>query len=234
VIVVPAVEVRGGKVVRLKQGELREEHGYGSEPVEVARRWQEEGAARLHLVDLGAAISSQPQFDTVAEVIEAVTIPVVVSGGLRVLENAMRYRVVFGAAAIAAPGVVQEAVRLWPAAVAVAFEARDGKVGVAGWNEINTVEAVDLAAQVKAWAVRRIQYSDVVRDGNGALRPNLPALEALVRSCGLAVTAAGGIATLDQLRRVRELEAMGVDEVVVGKALYEKRFTLAQAMEAVL
>ena len=235
----PAMEVRGGKVVRLKQGELREEHVYGSEPVEVARRWQEEGATRLHLVDLGAAISAQPQFDTVAEIIEAVTIPVDVGGGLRVLENAMRYRqrgaarVVFGTAAIAAPGVVQEAVRRWPEAVAVAFEARDGKVGVAGWNEINTVEALDLAAQVKAWAVKRIQYSDVVRDGNGALHPNLPALEALARSCGLAVTAAGAISTLDQLRSVRELEALGVDEVVVGKALYEKRFTLAQAVEAV-
>jgi phosphoribosylformimino-5-aminoimidazole carboxamide ribotide isomerase len=139
---------------------------------------------------------------------------------------------VFATAAIAAPGVVQEAVRLWPEAVAVAFEAREGKVGVAGWNEINTVEAVDLAAQVKAWAVKRIQYSDVVRDGNGALHPNLPTLEALARSCGLAVTAAGGLSTLDQLRRVRELEGLGVDEVVVGKALYEKRFTLAEAMEA--
>jgi phosphoribosylformimino-5-aminoimidazole carboxamide ribotide isomerase len=238
VIVVPAMEVRGGKVVRLKQGELREEHAYGSDPVAVALRWQEEGAARLHLVDLGAAISTQPQFDTVAEIIEAVTIPVVVSGGLRVLENAMRYRqrgadrVVFGAAAIAAPGVVQEAVRLWPAAVAVALEARGGRVGVAGWNEINTVEALDLAAQVKAWAVKRIQYSDVVRDGDGSLHPNLPALEALARSSALAVTAAGGLSTLDQLRRLRELEAVGVDEVVVGKALYEKRFTLAQAMEA--
>jgi phosphoribosylformimino-5-aminoimidazole carboxamide ribotide isomerase len=238
VIVVPAMEVRGGKVVRLKQGELREEHVYGSDPVAVARRWQEEGAVRLHLVDLGAAISAQPQFDTVAEIIEAVTIPVDVGGGLRVLENAMRYRqrgadrVVFAAGAIAAPGVVQEAVRLWPEAVAVAFEAREGKVGVAGWNEINTVEAVDLAAQVKAWAVKRIQYSDVVRDGSGALHPNLPTLEALARSCGLAVTAAGGLSTLDQLRRVRELESLGVDEVVVGKALYEKRFTLAEAMEA--
>jgi phosphoribosylformimino-5-aminoimidazole carboxamide ribotide isomerase len=238
VIVVPAMEVRGGKVVRLKQGELREEDVYGSDPVAVARRWQEEGAARLHLVDLGAAISTQPQFDTVAEVIEAVTIPVDVSGGLRVLENAMRYRqrgadrVVFGAAAVAAPGVVQEAVRRWPQAVAVAFEARDGKVGVAGWNEIHIVEARELATQVKAWAVKRIQYSDVVRDGSGALRPNLPALESLARSCGLAVTAAGGISTLDQLRRLRELEAMGVDEALVGKALYERRFTLAQAMEA--
>jgi phosphoribosylformimino-5-aminoimidazole carboxamide ribotide isomerase len=240
VIVVPAMDIRGGKVVRLKRGELQEEQVYGSDPVEVARRWEAEGAARLHLVDLDAAISSQPQFDILAEIIDAVAIPVEVGGGLRVLENAMRYRqrgadrVIFGTAAIAAPGVVQEAVRLWPEAVAVAFEARDGKVKVAGWNEITAVEAVDLAAQMEAWAVRRIQYTDTVRDGGGAVGPNLPALEGLARSCGLRVTVAGGLSTLDDLRRVRALEDVGVDEAVVGKALYEKRFTLAEAMEAVL
>jgi len=233
------MDIRGGKVVRLKQGELQEEKVYGSDPVAVARRWQEEGAVRLHLVDKDAAISGQPQFDVLADVIDAVDIPVDVGGGLRVLENAMRYhqrgadRLVFGAAAVAAPGVVQEAVRRWPDAVAVAFDAKGGKVAVAGWNEINRVEAVDLAAQVKAWAVKRIQYTDVIRDGGGALGPNLPALEALARACGLRVTAAGGLMALDDLRRLRELETLGVDEVVVGKALYEKRFTLAQAMEAV-
>jgi phosphoribosylformimino-5-aminoimidazole carboxamide ribotide isomerase len=233
------MDIRGGKVVRLKQGELQEEHVYGGDPVAVARRWEEEGAARLHLVDLDAAISGQPQFDVLAEVIDAVAIPVDVGGGLRVLENAMRYRqrgvdrVVFGARAMAAPGVVQEAVRRWPQAVAVAFGAKGGRVAVAGWNEINTVEAPDLAAQVKAWGVKRIQYTDVVRDGGGTLSPNLPALEALARSSGLRLTAAGGLCTLDHLRRLRDLEALGVDEVVVGKALYEKRFTLAEATEAV-
>jgi phosphoribosylformimino-5-aminoimidazole carboxamide ribotide isomerase len=237
VIVVPAVDIRGGKVVRLKHGELQEEKVYGSDPVEVARRWEAEGATRLHLVDLDAAISSQPQFDTLAEIIDAVAIPVEVGGGLRVLENAMRYRqrgadrVIFGTAAIAAPGVVQEAVRLWPEAVAVAIDARDGKVKVAGWNEITEVEAVDLAAQMEAWAVKRIQYTDVVRDG-GSVGPNLPAIEGLARSCALRVTVAGGLSSLDDVRRVRALEDLGVDEAVVGKALYEKRFTLAEAMEA--
>jgi len=239
VIVVPAMDIRGGKVVRLKHGELQEEHVYGSDPVQVARRFEAEGATRLHLVDLDAAISSQPQFDTLAEIIDAVGIPVEVGGGLRVVENAMRYRqrgadrVIFGTAAVAAPGVVQEAVRMWPDAVAVAFDARDGKVKVAGWNEITAVEAVDLASQVKAWAVKRIQYTDAVRDGGGAVGPNLPAIEILARSCGLRVTVAGGLSTLDDLRRVRALEDVGVDEAVVGKALYEKRFTLAEAMEAV-
>ena len=236
-IVIPAVDIRGGKVVRLKQGELQEEKVYGSDPVEVARRWEAEGAQRLHLVDLDAAISSQPQFDILSQVIEAVKIPVDVGGGLRVLENAMRYRqrgaarVVFGTAAIAAPGVVQEAVRMWPEAVAVGFEARGGTVKVAGWNEVSSVPAVDLAAQVKAWSVKRIQYSDVLREG-GSVAPNIPAIETLARACGLRITVAGGLSTLDELRRVCALEDLGVDEVVVGKALYEGRFTLAEAMEA--
>src|SRR6185503_1186549 len=136
-IVMPAIDVRGGKVVRLKQGQLQEEKVYGSDPVAVARKWEAEGARRLHVVDLDAAVSGKPQFDVIADVIEAVKIPVEVGGGLRVLEIAMRYRdrgadrVVFGTAAIAAPGAVHDAEPLCQASVAVALAARHGKVAVA-------------------------------------------------------------------------------------------------------
>jgi phosphoribosylformimino-5-aminoimidazole carboxamide ribotide isomerase len=156
VIVVPAIDVRGGKVVRLKRGQLQAEQVYGSDPAEVARQWEAEGAARLHLVDLDAAISNRPQFDVMEKVIAAVKVPVEVGGGLRVLENAMRYRdrgvdrLIFGTAAVASPGVVQEALRRWPQSVAVALDAREGKVAVAGWKEITTLKAVELARQVKA------------------------------------------------------------------------------------
>ena len=237
-IVVPAIDVRGGKVVRLKQGRLQEEQVYGSDPAEVARRWEAEGAARLHLVDLDAAISNRPQFDVMEKVIAAVKVPVEVGGGLRILENAMRYRdrgvdrVIFGTAAVADPGVVQQAARLWPQAVAVALDAREGKVAVAGWKEITTMDAVELARRVKAWSVPRIQYTDVVRDGT-LVGPNLAGIEELAKASGLRVTAAGGFSSLEDLRRLKPLEALGVDEVVLGKALYEKRLTLAQAMEAV-
>jgi phosphoribosylformimino-5-aminoimidazole carboxamide ribotide isomerase len=238
VIVVPAIDVRGGKVVRLKQGQLQEEQVYGSDPAEVARRWEAEGASRLHLVDLDAAISNRPQFDVMEKVIAAVKVPVEVGGGLRVLENAMRYRdrgvdrVIFGTAAVADPGVVQQAARLWPQAVAVALDARDGKVAVAGWKEITTMDAVELARRVKSWGVPRIQYTDVRRDGT-LVGPNLPGIEELAKASGLRVTAAGGFSSLGDLRRLKPLEALGVDEVVLGKALYEKRLTLAQAVEAV-
>jgi phosphoribosylformimino-5-aminoimidazole carboxamide ribotide isomerase len=237
VIVVPAIDVREGRVVRLRQGRLEEETVYGSDPAEAARRWEAQGARRIHLVDLDAAIENRPQPDVVGEVFEAVKIPVEVGGGLRVLENAMRYRdqgadrVIFGTAAVARPGVVQEAVRLWPEAVAVAIDARNGKVAVAGWNEVTTVDVLDLAERVKGWGVVRIQYTDVVRDGT-LFGPNLAAIEQVARATGLRITAAGGVSTLDDVVRLKALAPLGVDEVVVGKALYEARFTLEDAAHA--
>jgi phosphoribosylformimino-5-aminoimidazole carboxamide ribotide isomerase len=234
VIVVPAIDIRGGRVVRLRQGQLQEETVYGSDPAEAARRWEGKGAKRIHLVDLDAAIENRPQPDVIGAVIAAVKIPVEVGGGLRVLENAMRYRdqgadrVIFGTAAVARPGVVQEALRLWPEAVAVAIDARNGKVAVAGWNEITTVDALDLGIQVKGWGVSRIQYTDVVRDGT-LVGPNLAGIEQIARATGLRITAAGGVSTLDDVIRLKALVPLGVDEVVVGKALYESRFTIEEA-----
>ena len=150
----------------------------------------------------------------------------------------MRYRangaerVIFGTAAIARPGVVQEALDLWPEAVAVAIDAKNGKVAVAGWNEVSTVAALDLARTVASWGVRRIQYTDVVRDGT-LVGPNLKGIEEIARASGLRISAAGGVSTLEDLVRLRALEPLGVDEVIVGKALYERRFSFAEAEAAV-
>jgi phosphoribosylformimino-5-aminoimidazole carboxamide ribotide isomerase len=237
-IVVPAIDLRGGRVVRLRQGLVEQETVYGADPGEAAKRWEAEGARRLHVVDLDAAISGKPQFDAVASVIDAVSIPVGVGGGLRVLENAMRYRergadrLILGTAAVAAPGVVQEAVRLWPEAVAVAIDAREGKVAVAGWQEVTTVDVLDLVMRVKEWGVRRVQYTDVVRDGT-LVGPNVAGIEQVARTSSLRITAGGGVSTLADLGRLQALEHLGIDEIVVGKALYDRRFTLAEAQSAV-
>ncbi|HEY3119584.1 MAG TPA: 1-(5-phosphoribosyl)-5-[(5-phosphoribosylamino)methylideneamino]imidazole-4-carboxamide isomerase [Vicinamibacteria bacterium] len=236
-IVVPAIDLRGGRVVRLRQGRVENEQVYGNDPAEVARRWEAEGAMRLHLVDLDAAIAGRPQFDAVAAVIDAVRIPVEVGGGLRTLGDAQRYRalgadrLIFGTAAVAFPDVVEEAVRRWAEAVAVAIDARNGKVTVAGWTDVTTVAPLELAGRVKGWGVRRIQYTDVVRDGT-LQGTNLAGVEELARHTGLRITAGGGVASLEDLARLARLEPLGVDEVVVGKALYERRFTVAEAKEA--
>jgi len=235
-IVVPAIDVRGGKVVRLKQGRIQDEQVYGRDPVEAARRFEDEGAQRLHVVDLDAAIEGKPQPDVVEAIMGAVKIPVEVGGGLRTLENAMRYvqrgaqRVIFGTAVVSDPGVVKEALQIFPEAVAVALDARNGRVTVGGWKEVTTIQAVTLAERVKSWGVKRIQYTDVVRDGT-LLGPNVDATAELARISGLQITAAGGISTLEDIRKLRRASPL-VDEIVVGKALYEKRFTLAEAIEA--
>lgn len=236
-IVVPAIDIRGGRVVRLKQGRVQDETVYGGDPREAARRWEAEGAERLHVVDLDAALEGKPQRDVVAAVIAAVRIPVEVGGGLREMETATRYReagadrVVFGTAAVARPGVVQEAARRWPEAVAVAIDARDGKVAVAGWNEVTAVDAVELGTRVEKWGVRRIQYTDVMRDGT-LVGPNLAAIEQIARVSGLRVTAAGGVSSVEDLERLAALESVGIDEVVVGKALYDGKLSLDDARRA--
>jgi len=236
-IVVPAIDLRGGRVVRLKQGRVQDETVYGRDPREAARRWEAEGAERLHVVDLDAAVEGKPQADVVAAVIAAVRIPVEVGGGLRELEDAVRYReagadrVIFGTAAVARPAIVREAARRWPGAVAVAIDAKGGKVAVAGWSEVTTEDALELAARVKAWGVPRIQYTDVVRDGT-LVGPNLAAIEEMARVSGLRITAAGGICSIEDLERLAALESVGIDEVVVGKALYEGKLSLDDARRA--
>jgi phosphoribosylformimino-5-aminoimidazole carboxamide ribotide isomerase len=237
-IIVPAIDLRNGKVVRLKQGRLQDETIYGNDPAAAARSWEDQGAQRLHLVDLDAAIEGKPQPDVIESICKAVRIPLEIGGGLRVLEMAMRYkqmgidRVIFGTAALAKPGVVQEAARLWPESVAVAVDVKDGKVAVAGWKETSTVDALDLAEQVKAWGVPRLQYTDVLRDGT-LIGPNVAGIERLARASGLKITAGGGISVKDDLVKMKPLAALGVDEIIVGKALYDNRFTLAEAIAAV-
>jgi phosphoribosylformimino-5-aminoimidazole carboxamide ribotide isomerase len=236
-IVVPAIDVRKGRVVRLVQGRAHEETLYGLDPAEVARRWEAEGAPRIHLVDLDAAIDDFAQPEAVKAVVEAVRIPVEVGGGIRTVEDARRYRdlgvdrVIFGTAAVRQPDAVKEAVARWPEAVAVAIDARDGRVAVAGWNEVTDVDALELASTLESWGVVRVQFTDVRRDGT-LVGPNLEAIETLGRRTGLRITAAGGVCDVADLVRLAALEPFGVDEAIVGKALYEGRVTLAAARKA--
>jgi phosphoribosylformimino-5-aminoimidazole carboxamide ribotide isomerase len=188
-------------------------------------------------VDLDAAIDGLPQPEAVAAVVAAVRIPVEVGGGIRTFEDAQRYRdlgahrVIFGTAAVSRPDAVQAAVSHWPEAVAVAVDARDGRVAVEGWSEVTDVGALELAATVEAWGVVRVQFTDVRRDGT-LVGPNLEAIETLGRRTGLRITAAGGVSDVADLVRLAALQPFGVDEAIVGKALYEGRVTLAAARKA--
>jgi phosphoribosylformimino-5-aminoimidazole carboxamide ribotide isomerase len=236
-IVVPAIDLRGGRVVRLRQGRAEEQTVYAGSPAEVARRFEAEGARRIHLVDLDAAMDGLAQTSAIADVVGALGIPVEVGGGVRTLEGALRLRdqgvdrVIFGTAAVSRPDVVQAALARFPEAVAVAIDARDGRVAAHGWNETTDLDALELAATVEGWGVVRVQFTDVRRDGTLA-GPNLEAIEALGRRTSLRITAAGGVSDAADLVRLAALERFGVDEAIVGKALYQGRVTLAAAHEA--
>jgi phosphoribosylformimino-5-aminoimidazole carboxamide ribotide isomerase len=237
VIVVPAIDLRGGQVVRLRQGRAEDQTVYGDDPAATARQWQSQGARRLHVVDLDAALSGAPQAEAVASVIAAVSIAVEVGGGIRSLYDVERWiqrgadRVILGTAAVRDPHLVREAVLRWGDKVAVAIDARAGLVAVDGWTRTEPLAALDLAQRVKADGVARVQYTDVARDGSLQGLDVLP-IERLARASGLRVTAGGGVSTLADLISLRALEPLGVDEAIVGRALYDRRFTLPEALEA--
>jgi phosphoribosylformimino-5-aminoimidazole carboxamide ribotide isomerase len=235
--IAPAIDLRGGRVVRLREGRPEAETRYSDDPAAQARAFDADGAQRLHVVDLDGAIDGKPQTEVVAAVVRAAVCPVEVGGGIRSLDDAARYldlgvaRVIFGTAALSAPRTVEAAVQRFGAAVAVALDARNGQVAVRGWQDVSATQAVDLARRIASWGVARIQYTDVSRDGT-LVGPNLEATAEIARVSGLRVTAAGGVSTLDDLRRLAALVGLGVDEAIVGKALYERRFTLAEALAA--
>ena len=238
VIVVPAVDVRRGRVVRLRQGQVGDETIYGTIPC-----WRR-GAGRARARSGSTSSTSTPRSTGSPSPRRSgpssmpLRIPVEVGGGVRTLWDARRYleehgvdRVIFGTAAVAHPEIVKQAVALWPAGVAVAIDARDGRTAVAGWNETTAVDALEFAAEVEGWGVPRVQYTDIARDGT-LVGPNLAAIARLGRRTGLRITAAGGISTLDDLRRLAALGLPGLDEVIVGRALYDGCFTLADALAA--
>jgi phosphoribosylformimino-5-aminoimidazole carboxamide ribotide isomerase len=237
-VVVPAIDLRSGRVVRLKEGRPEDETCYSSDPAAVAREFEAQGAERLHVVDLDGAIDGRPQPDVVASIIDAVRIPIEVGGGIRSVEGASRYivrganRVIFGTVALENPAVVQEAVRRFGAAVAVALDARDGKVATRGWQKLSSEDAVEVARRIASWGVARIQYTDVSRDGM-LVGPNVESTAEVARAAAVRVTAAGGVSTLADLARLAARLADGIDEAIVGKALYERRFTVPEALAAV-
>jgi len=232
--VIPAIDLRNGRCVRLVQGRYDRETIFSDDPVAMARYWQEQGAPRLHIVDLDGAKEGEPRnLDLVAEMVRAVEIPVQFGGGVRNEEIARRVlalgvqRVIIGTAALD-PETAKRMIQDLGISVAAAIDARDGRVSVRGWLDTTEVEAVQLARRLDALGARSIIFTDIKRDGM-LTGPNLPALRALIREVTASVIASGGIATLEHLREVREAGAAGA---IVGTALYTGRLTLKDALEA--
>jgi len=235
-LVIPAVDLRGGRVVRLAQGDLSRQTAYSSDPVAVARRWEREGASRLHLVDLDGAFSGRPeQLAAVAEVVKAVGVPVQLGGGLRTLQALDQAfavgidRAVVGTAAIEEPEWLVSACRRYPGRIVLGIDAKNGRVAVRGWTGETELRPTALVARSSALALAAIIYTDIGRDGMLA-GANLDALRQIALASPHPVIASGGIATLEDIRQIAALDPSRIVGALIGKALYEGRFSLREAI----
>lgn len=234
--VIPALDLRRGRCVRLYQGDPKQETVYSDDPVEVAQHWERQGARLLHVVDLdGAFKGSFANLDVVSAIEEAVSVPLQLGGGIRsraAVEAALAAgasRVILGTAAVERPDLCRKLAREYDGQVLVGIDARDGMVAVKGWIEASSLPACDLAKRVEQWGIREIIYTDIRRDGT--LRgPNLESLEELLAVTSLNVILSGGISSLQDLQALKPY-AGRVSGVIVGQALYTQRFTLAEAIK---
>ena len=232
--VIPAIDLRGGRCVRLHQGDFRRETVFSDDPLSMALRWQEEGGPRLHVVDLDGAATGVPRhLDIIAEIVAALSIPVQVGGGIRTAGTARAWleagvdRVVIGTAAVRDPRMVEEVCRSHGSErVVVSVDARDGMVALQGWTESSGVSVLELSRSMADLGVERLLYTDIARDGMLS-GPDVDTNAALVRDTGMAILASGGVSSLED---VRQLAATGVEGVIVGRALYAGTLSLPEAV----
>lgn len=227
----PAIDLLGGQAVRLEEGKRDRATVFHADPVQLVARFAHDGADRLHVVDLDGAFGEPRQLEIVRAIVDASPIPVEVGGGLRdreavdaVLGLGAAFAVL-GTAAVKSPTLVEELCKAYPHKIIVAVDARDGVVAVDGWTTSGNVTALELGRRAASWGAAALLYTDIARDG---LRhgPNVAATADLARHVSCEVIASGGVGELDDLVRLRDA---GIASVVVGRALYDKRFTVSEA-----
>lgn len=237
--VIPAIDIRAGKCVRLLQGQADQQTVYGDDPVAMAQRWADAGALRLHIVDLDGAFAGQMRnFTVIQRLVRTIPIPVQLGGGIREFETIRQVleagvqRVVLGTSALENPEILATATARFPDQVCVGIDSRDGQVAVRGWQMVSQVDTLTFARHVDSLHVAAIIYTDIARDGM-LQGPNIAGIAALAREVHVPVIASGGVTELADLRQLAALEPLGVQGVIVGKALYEGRFDYQQARAAV-
>lgn len=238
-IIIPAIDIKGGKCVRLVQGLAEHETVYFDSPVEVARFWEKSGAEMIHVVDLDGAFAGKLQnLEIIHRIAEAVNVPIQVGGGLRAMEqidslfSAGVTRCILGTAALTAQEFLQDAVAKYGERIVVGIDAKDGMVAIKGWVETSNQSAIELGKRLLGMGVSEIVYTDIARDGMLS-GPNFDAIRHMAEETNLKIIASGGVSTLSDISRLLELEDVGVIGVIIGKALYEKRFTLEEAIALV-
>jgi phosphoribosylformimino-5-aminoimidazole carboxamide ribotide isomerase len=232
--VIPAIDLRGGRCVRLRQGDFEQETVFGDDPTAMAQRWESEGAARIHLVDLDGAKTGEPMnVAAVRQIVRTVSVPCQLGGGVRDEATIAAWleagldRVVIGTQALRDPDWFGRMTETYPGRLLLGLDARDGRVATQGWLVLSTIAALTLARQFDGLPMAGIIYTDIARDGM-LEGPNLEAIAALAQAVRTPVIASGGVGDLNDLERLAELPIVGC---IIGRALYEGRFSLGEALK---
>ena len=235
--IVPAVDIRGGLCVNLVQGDYDRETVFSEDPIKQVEEWRRLGAGLVHIVDLDGAKAGRCCIERDLRILADMAVPYEVGGGIRTIETvreivgAGAQRVILGTAAYRDRTFLEAAAREFPGKVVVGIDAKGGKVGLSGWLEISETDAVEFARDVEAAGASRIIYTDILSDGMMS-GPNIEATRTVARAVGLPVTASGGISSLEDIHGLRAVETDGIDEIIIGRALYLGAFTLPEAIAA--
>jgi phosphoribosylformimino-5-aminoimidazole carboxamide ribotide isomerase len=236
-IIIPAVDIKGGKCVRLEQGKMDRETVFSDLPEEMALQWERKGAQRLHLVDLDGAVRGMAaNREAIKKVVAGVSIPVQLGGGIRDLETIEQYinlgaqSVILGTQAYKEPEFVKQACAEYPGRIIVGIDSRDSYVSVEGWTESTGASAIDLGKKCERFGIAAIIYTDISRDGMKK-GPNITAIREFAQNVDIPIIAAGGIGSIQDVEDVLELEGVGVSGMIIGKALYDGSISLEKAIE---
>ena len=237
-IIIPAIDLKDGRCVRLRQGDMLQETVYSDAPAAMAAHWERQGARLLHVVDLNGAVDGRPRnLDQIEAILRAVTIPIQIGGGVRSLETVRIYlsmgvhRVVLGTAVLQEPTLVEKACAEFPARILVGIDAREGRVALQGWTKVSDTKATDLVGTLASHALAGVIYTDIARDGM-MVGPNLAALRVMAERSPVPVIASGGITRVEDLLALKS-QGPRIEGAIVGKALYEGRLALSVATKAV-
>ena len=235
-LIIPAIDIKGGKCVRLKQGRADQETIFSDDPVAMGLKWQDAGAQLLHVVDLDGAFSSKPQnLEVIRGLRRALTIPMQLGGGIRTLDTIAMYldmgidRVILGTVIWKDPELVARALAAYPGRIAVGLDAKDGLLAVEGWTQTSTLKVLDAAKSLEPLKPAALIYTDIARDGvkRGV---NIEATKNLAQAVDLPIIASGGVSTIDDIAALLPLEPFGVMGVITGRALYDGSLDLAEAI----
>ena len=235
-IILPAIDLKEGRCVRLEQGLMDKDTVYNDNPAEQARIWQDQGGELLHIVDLDGAFAGVPKNkEAIKAIVDAIDIPSELGGGIRDMQTIEAYlelgidRVILGTIAKEKPSLVEEACKKFPGRIVVGIDAKDGLVAIRGWADVTEKKATEMAKEMEGFGVEAIIYTDIARDGM-MQGPNIEATRELAESINIQVIASGGLSTLDDIRRLIAIESSGVTGVITGKAIYSGAIDLREAV----